>query len=244
MLNLIWDADKGAISPRPSPLSSVSFLPATYPRPVAPPKRVFFGHTAAQRPRFLSCLTHASMNQVQLSSGCRQGGDFTSNLATDLCLSLLPAPHPRPRYYTKASRRWPYGCAKAFYCPCLTPASKNHVELILGCRQGGDFTSKPRPCLLSLSPSRYQPKTRYYTRTSRRRPYGSLRDPSQSVPSTFKQESSSTQLEMPTRRRFHLNPRNSPLSLFYPPPTQDLFLHQNGYLSAIRQRYGSVFVRA
>jgi hypothetical protein len=137
---------------------------------------------AELRLRLLSYLTPASKNQVEPNSGCRQGGDITTNLATALCHSLLSVTHPRPR------------CS---------------------------------------------------TETSRRRTYGSATAPSSSVPNACKQESGSTQLGVPTRWRFHLKPRHCLLSLSpirRPPKTSEL--HRNGSSSDVRQRYGSVFVRA
>jgi hypothetical protein len=113
-------ADKGAISPQTSPLPSGSF---SYPSPtqdhVNPPRRVVIGRAAALRLCLRPCLTPASKNRVQPSSGCRQGGDFTSNLATALRLSLVPANHPRPRESTKTSRRQP--CSSASALPSSMP---------------------------------------------------------------------------------------------------------------------------
>ena len=122
----------------------LSLLPANHPRSAAPPKRIA-GRTAAIRLRLCPCLTPASKNHVQLSSGCRQTSNFTSNLATALCVSLLPVAHPRPHCSTKTSRRRPFGIATA---------------------------------------------------------------PSSSMPNTCKQESGSTQLGVPTRGRFHSKPRD------------------------------------
>ena len=114
MFNPAQGAFKGAISQKKSPLPSESlFYQSPTQDPVAPPKRVVFGRTAALRLCLRPCLTPASNNQVQPSSGCRQGGDFTSNLATALGLSLLPVAHPRPRRSTETSRRRPYGSATA-----------------------------------------------------------------------------------------------------------------------------------
>ena len=88
----------GAISQQTSPLPSefLSHPPPTQ-DPVAPPKRVVVGRKAALRLRFRPCLAPASKNQVETSSGCRQGGDFAKELATALGLSSLPVAHPRPR---------------------------------------------------------------------------------------------------------------------------------------------------
>jgi hypothetical protein len=99
------------LKPRLCPLSL--FFPPPTQDPVDPPKRVFVGRAAALRLRLLPCQTHARKNEVQLSSGCRHGGDFTSNLATALWLSHLPASHPRPRCSTNTSQRRPYGSATA-----------------------------------------------------------------------------------------------------------------------------------
>ena len=101
---------QGAISLQTSPLPSESLsYPSPTQDPVAPPKQVVVGRTAALRLRLCYCLTTASKNQVQPSLGCRQGGDFTTNLATALGLSSLPVAHPRPRRSTETSRRRTYG---------------------------------------------------------------------------------------------------------------------------------------
>ena len=103
-------ADKGAISQQTSPLPSVYLsYPSPTQDPVAQTKRVVVGRTVALRLRLLPCLTPESKNQIQLSSGCRQGADFTSNLAIAICLSPLPVAHPGPRCSTKASRHRPFG---------------------------------------------------------------------------------------------------------------------------------------
>jgi hypothetical protein len=78
----------------------LSLLPANHPRPAALPKRIV-GRTAALRLCLCPCLTPASKNHIQFSSGCRQTSDFTSVLATALCVSLLPATHPNPVAPTK-----------------------------------------------------------------------------------------------------------------------------------------------
>jgi len=104
----------GVISQKISQLPSDSLsYPSPTQDPVAPPKRVVVGRTAALQLRLLPYLTPASKKQVQPSSGCRQGGDFTSNLATAFWFSLVPVAHPRPRCSTKTSRRRTYGSATA-----------------------------------------------------------------------------------------------------------------------------------
>ena len=103
------DADKGAISLQTSLLPSDSLsYPSPNQDPVAPPKRVVVGRTAALWPRFRPCLTPASKTQVQPSSGCRQGGRF--DLKTRHCpLSLSPTRRPpKTRCSTKTSRRRSY----------------------------------------------------------------------------------------------------------------------------------------
>jgi hypothetical protein len=105
---------QGAISLQTSPLPSESLsYPSPTQDPVAPPKQVVIGRMAALRLRLCYCLTTACKNQVQPSLGCRQGGDFTTNLATALGLSSLPVAHPRPRCSTKTSRRRTYSSATA-----------------------------------------------------------------------------------------------------------------------------------
>ena len=76
---------QGAISPQTSPLpsGSLSYPPPTQ-EPVTPPKRVGVGRAEVLRLRLRRSLAPASKNKVQPSSGCRQGGDFTSILATAL----------------------------------------------------------------------------------------------------------------------------------------------------------------
>jgi hypothetical protein len=91
-------ADKGAISQQTLPLQSgLLSYPSLTQDPVAPPKQVVVSLKASLRLRLRPFRTPASKNQIQPGSGCRQGGDFTSNLATALSLSLVPANHPRPR---------------------------------------------------------------------------------------------------------------------------------------------------
>jgi hypothetical protein len=66
---------RGANSQQNSPLpSDFLFYPSPYQDPVAPSKRVIVGRKAALRPRLRLFLTPSSENQVQPSSGCRQGG--------------------------------------------------------------------------------------------------------------------------------------------------------------------------
>ena len=104
----------------------------------------------------------------------------------------------------------------------------------LGVLTRGRFQLKPRHCPLSLSLLPItNPRPRERTKTSRRRPYNSAAAPSSSVPNTFKQESASHQVGLPTRGRFHLNPYNCtlPLSSTRHPPKTPL-LHQNESPSA------------
>jgi len=114
-----------------------------------------------------------------------------------------------------------------------------------GADKGGDFSSNLATALCHcLLPVAHQ-RPRCSTKTSRRRPYGRTTAPSSFVPNTCKQESGSTQLGVPTRGRFHLKPCHCLLSLSptrRPPKTP--LLHQNESSSDVRQRYGSVFVRA
>jgi hypothetical protein len=120
----------------------LSLIPATHPRSVTTPKRVVAGHTAAWRLCLCPCLAPASKNQAQPSSGCRQGGDFTSDLATAFCLSLLPVTSPWPRYSTKMSRRWPCGSASALSLsePRIFKQQSDSKQLRVP-TGGGDFTS-------------------------------------------------------------------------------------------------------
>jgi hypothetical protein len=93
------------------------------------------------------------------SSGCRQGGEFTSNLATPLCHSHLPAAHPRPRCSTKASRRRTYGSATAPSSPVSNTCKQKSGSTQLGVPTRGRFHKKNRHCPLTLSPTRHPPKT-------------------------------------------------------------------------------------
>jgi hypothetical protein len=138
-----------------SNLATALCLSLSYPSPtqdpVNAPRRVVAGRTTALRLRLRPCLTLSSKNQLHTRSGCRQGGDFTLNLTTVLCPSLLPATHPRPRCSTKTSRRRPR--LLLGLRPCLTPARKNQAQPSSGCRQWGDITSNLATALrLSLIP--------------------------------------------------------------------------------------------
>ena len=85
---------RGAISQQTSPLPSVTVsYPSPIQDPVAPPKRVVVGRMAALRLRLLSYLTPASKNQVEPSSGCRQGGAYHKK-PRHCPLSLSPIRHP------------------------------------------------------------------------------------------------------------------------------------------------------
>jgi len=151
---------QGAISLQTSPLPSESLsYPSPTQDPVAPPKQVVVGRTAALRLRLCYCLTTASKNQVQPSLGCRQGGDFTTNLATALGLSSLPVAHPRPRRSTKTSRRRTYSSATAPSSSVPNTCKQKTGSTQLGVPTWGQFHNKPRRCPLSLSPTRHPPKT-------------------------------------------------------------------------------------
>ena len=143
----------GAISQHTSRLPSGSLsYPSPTQDPVAPSKRVVIGRISARRLRLRYCLTTASKNQVQPSSGCRQGGDFTSNLATALGLSPLPVAHPRPRRSTKTSRRRPYSSATAPSSSLPNNCKLKSGSTQLGMPTRGRFHNKPRHCPLdSLS---------------------------------------------------------------------------------------------
>ena len=123
------------------------------------------------RLRLRSCLAPSSKNQVQSSSCCRPGGDFTSNLPTVLWLSLLPATHPRPSCPIKTSRRRPYGSAvPSSSAPSTCKQESGSTQL--GVPTRGRFHLKPRHCHLSLSllPATH-PRPRCSTKASRHRPY-------------------------------------------------------------------------
>ena len=151
---------RGAISPQTSPLPSESLsYPSATQDPVAPPKRVVVGRTAAQRLRLYPYLTPASKNQVQPSSGCRQGGRF--HLKPRCCpLSLSPTRCPRKTsllHQIESSSAVQQRYSSVFV-RSLTPISNNQVQPSLGCRQGGDFTKKLVTALLTLSRTRHLPK--------------------------------------------------------------------------------------
>jgi len=93
-LNPARGADKGAISQKNSPLPSVTLsYPSSTKDPVAPPKRVIVERSAALRLHLRHCLTPESKNQVEPSSGCLHGGDFTKKTRQWL-LSLYPIRRP------------------------------------------------------------------------------------------------------------------------------------------------------
>jgi hypothetical protein len=164
-VNPARSADKGAISAQTSPLPSVSLsYPSPTPNSATPLKRVIVGRSAARKLRLRPCITSSSKNQVQASSACRQGSDFSSHFATALWLSLLPATHPRPRYSTNTSRRRLRISATT---PSLSVPStcKQESSLIqLGVPTRGRFQLKPRHCPLSLSRTRHPPKTQLLPR--------------------------------------------------------------------------------
>ena len=108
---------------------------------------------------FVRSLTPASNNQVEPSSGCRHGGDFTTNLAAALGLSSLPVADPRPRCSTKTSRRRTYSSATAPSLSVPNTCKQKTGSTQLGVPTWGQFHNKPRRCPLSLSPTRHPPKT-------------------------------------------------------------------------------------
>jgi len=153
-------AVKGAISPQTSPLPSDSLsYPSPTQDPVAPAKRVVVGCTTALRLLPRPCLTPASKNQVEPSSGCRQVGDLTLNHATALGLSSLPVAHPRPRCSTITSRRRTYGSATApsLFLPNTCKQKSGSTQLRVP--STGRFHLKPRRCPRTLFPTRRPPKT-------------------------------------------------------------------------------------
>ena len=139
------------------PSESLSY-PSPTQDPVTPPKRVVVGRTAALRPRLRLCLTPASKNQVELSSGCRQGGDFTKNSQQPSDYLSYPSPTQDPVAPPKRVVVGQTAALRLRLCPCLTPASKNQVQPSSGCRQGGDFT-KTRNYPRTIFPTRRPPKT-------------------------------------------------------------------------------------
>jgi hypothetical protein len=160
MFNPAQGADKGAISQQTSPLpsDSLSYPPPTQ-DPLAPGKRVVFGRTGALRLRLRPCLTPASKNKIQPSSGFRQGGDFATNLATALGLSSQPVAHQRPRGSINTSRRHMYSSATTPLSSVPNTCKQESDSTQLGMPTWGRFHLKPRQCLLSLSPTRQQSKT-------------------------------------------------------------------------------------
>jgi hypothetical protein len=97
------------------------------------------------------------------------------------------------------------------------------------------FRLKPLHCPLPLIPTRRALKTPRLHRTTRRREHGSVTAPSSSAPNTGKQDTGSTELGEPTRRRFRLKPLHCPLPLLptcHPPKTP--LLHQNESSSGAR----------
>jgi hypothetical protein len=150
------------------------------------------------------CLAPASKNQVQPSSGCRQGGAFSSNLATALCYYPVPATHPRPRCSTETNRRRPYGRNITVFSLVSSTCKQKSRLTQLGMPTRGRFQLKPRHCPLSFFCIRHPPKTSLFHQNER------------------KEESRSTQLGVPTRGRFCHISRHFPLSLpctRHPPKT-------------------------
>jgi hypothetical protein len=182
-------ANIGAISQQTSPLPSVTVsFPSPTQDPVAPPKRVVVGHTAALRLRLRPCLAPASTNQIEPSSGCRQRGRF--HLKPRHCpQTLFPtAAHPRPRCSTKTSRRRTYGSATALSLSLPNICKHKSGSTQFGVPTRGRLHNKHRRCPLSLSSIRH-PRPRCSTIASRHRPYGSATAPSSSVPNTCKHKS-------------------------------------------------------
>ena len=117
---------RGRFQKKNSPLPSESLsYPSPNQDPVAPPKQVVFvGRTAALRLHLRPYLKPASKIRLKPARGADKRGDFTSNLATALCNSLLPATHPRPRCSTKTGRRRPHGSATAPSSPVPNKSSQ------------------------------------------------------------------------------------------------------------------------
>ena len=112
---------------------------------VYPPKRVVVGRSAALRPRLRLCLTPASKNQVEPSSGCRHGGDFKKKLATALGLSFLPVAHPRPRCSIETSRRRTNGSATAPFSSVPNTCKQESGPTQLGVPTWGRFSKQTSP---------------------------------------------------------------------------------------------------
>jgi hypothetical protein len=165
----------------------------------------------------------------------------TSNIATTLRLSILPATHRRPRFSTKASCRRPHNSATALFLFVSSTYKQESGSTLLGMPTRGDFTSNLATALgFSLLPIT-SPRPRCSTKAGRRRPHGSTAALSLSVLIIFKQESGQIQLGGETRG--HFKHRHCPLALSpirHPPKTP--LLHRNEPLSAARQRYSSAFV--
>jgi hypothetical protein len=138
---------------------SLSYPPSTH-GPAAPTKRVVVGHAAALRRLLSPYLTPASKNQVQPSSGCRQGGAISAQISPLPSVSFsCPSPTQNPIAPTKRAVVGRTAALRLRLFPCLTPSSKNHVQPSSGCRQGGKFHLKPRLCPLALFPTRHPPNT-------------------------------------------------------------------------------------
>jgi len=176
--------------------TQTSQVPSYYPSypsptqdPVALPKRDAVGRTAALWLRLCPCLTPASKYQVQPSSGYRQGGVFTTNLATVLCHCLLPVAHLRPRCSTETSLRRPYKSAMAPSLSVPNTCKQESGSTQLGVPTWGRFQKKtsqlPSESLIYPSPT---PRPRCSTKTSRIQTNSSATAPSSSIPYTCKQE--------------------------------------------------------
>jgi hypothetical protein len=150
----------GAISPQTSPLPSESLsYPSPTQDPVVQPKRVVIGRTAALRLRFRLCITPASKNQVEPNSGSRQGSDFKKNSPLPSESASYPSPTQDPVAPPKQIVVGRTAALRPRLRLCLTPASKNQVETSSGCRHEGDFTKKTRHCPRTIFPTRRPPKT-------------------------------------------------------------------------------------
>ena len=160
-MNPARGADKGAISPQTSPLPSESLsYPSPTQDPVGPLSQVVVGRMAALRLCLRPCLIPASTNQVEPSSGCREGRRcHLKPRHCPLLLSSIRRPPKTPLIHRIESspdirqRYGPLSSSVSSTCKqesCLT-------QLRVPTR--GQFHLKPRHCPLTLSPARRPPKT-------------------------------------------------------------------------------------
>jgi hypothetical protein len=142
----------GAISPQTSELPSDCLsYPSPTQDPVASPYRVVVERMAAQRLRLRHCLSPASKNQIQPSSGFRLGGE--SQLTSPLSSDSLPYPSPTQDHVAspKRVRAGRTAALQPRLLLCLTPATRIRLNPARGADMGR-FHLNPGHCPRTFSP--------------------------------------------------------------------------------------------